>query len=56
MKGIKTRGILLAPSIRKSALELLKNTDSNILVTIFEIKEKSKIKGINKTQMKINEY
>ncbi|NMA44357.1 MAG: endonuclease NucS [Candidatus Diapherotrites archaeon] len=56
MKGIKTRGILLAPSIRKSALELLKKYGLEYFSYDFEIKEKSKIKGINKTQMKINEY
>lgn len=56
MKGIKTRGILLAPSIRKSALDLLKGYDLEFFSYDFEIKEKSKIKGINKSQMKINEY
>ncbi len=56
MKGIKTRGILLAPSIRKSALDLLKKYDLEYFSYDFEIKERSKIKGINKSQMKISEY
>ncbi len=56
MKGVETRGILLAPSIRKSALDLLKKYDLEYFSYDFEIKERSKIKGINKSQMKINEY
>lgn len=56
MKGVETRGILLAPSIRKSALDLLKKYGLEYFSYDFEIKERSKIKGINKTQMKINEY
>jgi RecB family endonuclease NucS len=56
MKGIETRGILLAPSIRKTALELLKSYGLEYFSYDFEISERSKIKGIGKSQMKINEY
>lgn len=55
MKGVKTRGILLAPSIRKSALELLKSYGLEYYSYDFEIGERSKIKGIGKSQMKIND-
>ncbi|VVB75646.1 Endonuclease NucS [uncultured archaeon] len=55
MKGIETRGILLAPSIRKSALELLKSYGLEYFSYDFEVGERSKIKGIGKTQMKIND-
>lgn len=56
MKGVETRGILLAPSIRKSALELLKSYGLEYFSYDFEIGERSKIKGIGKSQMKISEY
>lgn len=56
MKGVKTRGILLAPSIRKTALDLLKSYDLEFFSYDFEIGERSKIKGIGKSQMKLNEY
>jgi RecB family endonuclease NucS len=55
LKGIETRGILLAPSIRKSALELLKHYGLEYFSYDFEIGERSKIKGIGKSQMKIND-
>lgn len=53
MKGVETRGILLAPSIRKTALDLLKSYNLEYFSYDFEIGEKSKIKGIGKSQMKI---
>jgi hypothetical protein len=59
IKGKETRGILLAPSIRKNALELLHNYKLEYFHYDFEIgngEEKSKIKGIGKTQRKIHEY
>ena len=56
MKGIDTRGILLAPSIRKSALELLKSYGLEFFSYDFEIGERSKIKGIGKSQMKLQDY
>jgi len=55
IKGIETRGILLAPSIRKSAMELLKSYGLEYFSYDFEIGERSKIKGIGKSQMKIND-
>ncbi|MFA5126238.1 MAG: endonuclease NucS domain-containing protein [archaeon] len=55
MKGIETRGILLAPSIRKSALELLKHYGLEFFSYDFEIGERSKIKGIGKSQMKLSD-
>jgi endonuclease len=56
MKNIKVRGILLAPEIRKSALELLKGYGLEYYSYDFEIKERSEIKGIGKSQKKIFEY
>jgi RecB family endonuclease NucS len=55
LKGIETRGILLAPSIRKSAMELLKSYGLEYFSYDFEIGERSKIKGIGKSQMKISD-
>ncbi len=55
MKGIETRGILLAPSIRKTALTLLKQYGLEYFSYDFEIGERSKIKGIGKTQMKLSD-
>lgn len=55
MKGIETRGILLAPSIRKTALTLLKQYGLEYFSYDFEMGERSKIKGIGKSQMKIND-
>ncbi|MCX6801178.1 MAG: endonuclease NucS [Candidatus Diapherotrites archaeon] len=59
IKGKETRGILLAPTIRKNALELLHNYKLEYFHYDFEIdseREKSKIKGIGKSQRKIHEY
>ncbi|MEK6959306.1 MAG: endonuclease NucS domain-containing protein [archaeon] len=56
MKGTATRGILLAPDIRKSALELLKSYGLEYFSYDFEMGERSKIKGIGKSQMKLDEY
>ncbi len=55
MKGVETRGILLAPSIRKTALDLLKGYGLEFFSYDFEIGERSKIKGIGKTQMKLSD-
>ncbi|MFA5931565.1 MAG: endonuclease NucS domain-containing protein [archaeon] len=55
LKGIETRGILLAPSIRKSALELLKSYGLEFFSYDFEVGERSKIKGIGKSQMKLSD-
>lgn len=56
MKGIKTRGILLAPEIRKSALELLQSYGLEYFSYDFKIGERSEIKGIGKSQQKIFDY
>lgn len=56
IKGIKTRGILLAPEIRKSARELLQSYNLEFYSYDFEIEERSKIKGIGKSQQKIIDY
>ncbi|MDD3083879.1 MAG: endonuclease NucS [Candidatus ainarchaeum sp.] len=56
MKGIKTRGILLAPEIRKSAMELLHTYNLEFFSYDFEIEERSKIKGIGKSQQKLSDY
>ena len=56
MKGVETRGILLAPSIRKTALSLLKSYGLEFFSYDFEVGERSKIKGIGKSQMELNEY
>jgi endonuclease len=56
IKGKKTRGILLAPEIRKSAMELLQSYKLEFYSYDFEIGERSVIKGIGKSQMKLNEY
>lgn len=55
MRGVKTRGILLAPSIRKTALALLKQYGLEYFSYDFEITERSKIKGIGKSQMKLSD-
>ena len=55
MRGVETRGILLAPSIRKSALTLLKQYGLEFFSYDFEVGERSKIKGIRKTQMKLSD-
>ncbi len=56
MKGKEVRGILLAPEIRKTALNLLHEYGLEFFSYNFEMGERSKIKGIGKSQMKINEY
>ncbi len=56
MKGVQTRGILLAPEIRKSAMELLEGYGLEFFSYDFEVGERSKIKGIGKSQTKIGEY
>jgi endonuclease len=56
MKGIKTRGILLAPEIRKSAMELLQAYKLEFFSYDFEVGERSKIKGIGKSQQKLFDY
>jgi RecB family endonuclease NucS len=59
LKGIKTRGILLAPSIRKNAKELLEKLGLEFAKLDFELtpseKEKAKIKGLERKQMRITE-
>ena len=56
MKGVKTRGILLAPEIRKSALELLQSYGLEYFSYDFEIGQRSEIKGIGKSQQKLFDY
>jgi len=56
IKGKETRGILLAPDIRKSAMELLQSYGLEYYSYDFEVGERSKIKGIGKSQMKLGEY
>lgn len=57
IKGKKTRGILVAPEIRKSALELLERSGLEFAKFEFEIgNPKAKIKGVQKKQKGINEY
>jgi len=60
IKGKKTRGILLAPSIRKNANELLEKLGLEFAKIDFELcpssKEKAKIKGLQKKQEIINKY
>jgi endonuclease len=55
MKGVQTRGILLAPEIRKSAHELLEAYGLEFFSYDFEVGERSKIKGIGKSQQKITD-
>jgi len=57
LKNIKTRGILIAPDIRKNALELLENYGLEYCKLDFEISNpKSTIKGVQKKQPTIREY
>ena len=60
MKGIKTRGILLAPEIRKNALELLEQNGLEFAKLDFELtpgeKEKAKIKGLQHKQQTLAEH
>lgn len=56
LKGIETRGILLAPSIRKTALELLNKTGleyRQLDFTLLPNEERAEIKGIEKRQQKL---
>jgi endonuclease len=55
MKGVQTRGILLAPEIRKSAMELLNAYNLEYFSYDFEVGERSQIKGIGKSQQKITD-
>jgi RecB family endonuclease NucS len=51
LKGIKTRGLLVAPDIRKNARELLEKYGLEFFVLDFEVSNPSaKIKGIQKKQ------
>jgi RecB family endonuclease NucS len=52
---VQTRGILLAPEIRKSAHELLEAYGLEFFSYDFEVGERSKIKGIGKSQQKITD-
>jgi len=60
LKNIKTRGILLAPSIRKNALELLEQLGLEFAKLDFELtpndKQKAKIKGLESKQQTIMEH
>jgi len=55
LKHIETRGILLAPSIRKNALDQLQSYGLEFFSYDFEVGERSKIKGIGKGQKKLTE-
>ncbi|MFH1255955.1 MAG: endonuclease NucS [Candidatus Diapherotrites archaeon] len=57
IKGKKTRGILVAPEIRRNALELLENYGLEFAHFDFEIgNPKATIKGVQKKQPMITEY
>lgn len=57
MKGKKTRGILVAPSIGKNALELLERYGLEFAKIEFEISNpQAKIKGLEKKQEEITKY
>jgi len=60
IKGKKTRGILLAPSIRKKARELLENLGLEYAKIDFELlpssNEKAKIKGLQKKQQCLKDF
>ncbi len=60
LKGIKTRGILVAPDIRKKARELLERLGLEFYALDFELtpggKEKAKIKGLNPKQQTITQH
>ncbi|VVB99525.1 Endonuclease NucS [uncultured archaeon] len=60
MKGRKTRGILLAPDIRKNAKNLLEQLGLEFAKLDFELtpsgEEKAKIKGLERKQSKITEH
>ena len=57
LKGIKTRGILLAPEIRKNAHELLEKYGLEFFHLDFEIgNPKAKIKGLKKKQQTLDRF
>jgi hypothetical protein len=57
IKGKKTRGLLVAPSIGKNALELLQRNGCEFFSFDFEIgNPKSKIKGVKKKQATISNF
>ena len=57
LKGIETRGILIAPEIRKNAHELLEKYGLEFCALDFEIgNPKSQIKGIRKKQATIDKF
>ncbi len=60
IKGKKTRGILLAPSIRKKAREMLENLGLEYAKIDFELlpssKEKARIIGLQKKQKTISHF
>ncbi len=60
MKGIKARGILLAPDIRKNAKELLGQLGLEFARLDFELtpngKEKAKIKGLTSKQQTLTQH
>jgi hypothetical protein len=57
LKNKETRGILIAPDIRKNALELLETYGLEFCKLDFEISNpKAKIKGVRKKQPTITDY
>jgi RecB family endonuclease NucS len=57
LKGIETRGILIAPDIRKNAHELLEKYGLEFFHLDFEIgNPKAKIKGLQKKQQTIDKF
>ena len=57
LKGIETRGILIAPGIRKNAHELLEKYNLEFFHLDFEIgNPKAKIKGLQKKQATIDKF
>ncbi|HLC93143.1 MAG TPA: endonuclease NucS [archaeon] len=60
MKGVKTRGILLAPDIRKNARELLGQLGLEFAKLDFELtpheEQKAKIKGLESRQQTLKEH
>ncbi len=60
IKGVKARGILLAPAIRKNAFELLSRFGLEFAKLDFELssdaEEKARIRGLQKKQRKITSF
>ncbi len=57
IKDRKTRGMLIAPAITETALEMLKSLGFEFFNLEFEISNpKAKIKGLEKRQPTINEF